>query len=285
MISIEKRIDRGIMDSAKKTEKMYGFMWKKDKDTSPPERWHFNSVQEVVTESLVRGRRGIEVGSGCGYDTYIMAKNNPSVNIVSIDISDGVYKTRELTSKLGNVNVIRCSALDIPTKGDIFDFAYSFGVLHHVASPIKGLLEIARVLRKASPVFLYLYEDHSENIMKYIAVKIITKIRNITVKIPPAKFYVLSWIFSPFVFILFSLPSKILRCFKVTRCLADRIPFNFGTSLFSLRGDLYDRFNAPIEHRFSKRELYDIFAKCGFRDINVTRIKDRAGWVAWGYKK
>ncbi len=273
------------MDVIRKTKSTYGFLWTRNKNKVPLDKWHFNTVQKIIAEPIVRGNMGIDIGSGCGYDTYIMAKNNSSVKIISIDISDGVYKTYQLTSELENVRIIKCSVSDMPLKGSIFDFAYSFGVLHHMVDPQKGLLEIARILKKNSPIFLYLYEDHSENFIKYIAIKIITELRNITIKIPPRIIYVLSWLFSPLVYIIFSFPSKMLRKFKATQKFSNKIPFNFASSIFSLQGDLYDRFSAPIEHRFNKQEVYDILMESGFYNIHITRLKISAGWVSWGYKK
>jgi len=273
------------MDIIKKTADVYGFLWGRGKNIIPANEWHFNKMKEVINEPIVRGKIGIDIGSGCGYDTYIMAKNNPYVKITSIDISDGVYKTRELTSELENVWISKCSILNMPLKNNIFDFAYSFGALHHTADPKKGLLEISRILKKNSPAFLYLYESHLENFIKYIAVGIIAKLRGITVKLPPKILYALSWVLSPFVYIVFSFPAKILKKFNATKNFADKLPFNFGMGPFYLSADLYDRFSAPVERRFSRQEVYDMFIECGFFRINITKINNTAGWVAWGYKK
>jgi len=272
------------MDRTRRTKKTYSFLWRRIKEVHPVEKWHFNKMQEVLDEPIPRGIIGIDIGSGCGYDTYIMAKNNPSIKIISIDISDGVYTTRKLTSNLKNVYIIKCSVSDIPLKKSIFDFAYSFGVLHHTVNPKKCISEISRVLKKQAPIFAYLYEDHSENPIRHIAVKIISKLRIITPKLHPKILYVLCWLTSPFIFVIFSFPSKILKQFKLTGGLYKKIPFNFGTGFFSLCDDLYDRLSAPIEHRFSRQKAYELFSESGFQNIGITRLNDSAGWVIWGYK-
>jgi len=271
------------MTKIKETDNTYSLLWN-NSGSDMPKKWHFNAMQEVISEPIVRGEIGIEVGSGCGYDTYIMAKENPKVRLISIDISDGIYNTKRLVTGLDNVIPLKCSALDIAVKGASLDFAYSFGVLHHTTDPKKGLLEIARVLKKGCPAFLYLYEDHSENAVKHAMLKFVTAVRRLTTSIPKKALYALSWALSPFVFITFTLPSKIMRNFKSTKHIAEGMPFNFGTGFFSLRGDLYDRFGAPIENRYSRRGMKDLFMECGFSDIRITRLRDTAGWVVWGYK-
>lgn len=267
-----------------KTKNIYGLLWTRKVGVQIPKSYHFNKMQEVISEKILRGSLGIDVGSGCGYDTYIMAKSTPSIKIVSIDISAGVTTNSKVNRDLRNVYVMKGTVLNTPLKEEIFDFAYSFGVLHHTPDPTKGLLEIRRILKKESPVFLYLYEDHSENILKYTALKVITFLRKITIKIPPKALYILAFIASPFIFIFFSCPAIILNKFKATRRFAENMPFNFGKSPFYLQGDLYDRFGAPIEYRFSKKEIYNLLDKCNFYKIHITKLKATAGWVVWAYK-
>ncbi len=277
--------DSNERNLAERTVSRYSFLWSTCRNLSAPDTYHFNYMQEVIPEKIIRGELGLDLGCGCGWDTYIMAKGNPSVRIVGMDISDGAYNASELSKGLNNVSILKGSAEDIPLRAGVCDFVYSFGVLHHTPDYTKGFVEIVRVLKKSAPCFLYLYEDHSENMIKYLALKLITAIRKITVRIPPKALYFLCSVFSPLVFICLSLPSRLLSKFKSTAHLAKAMPFNFAEGPFALGADLYDRFSAPIEYRFSREEVYDLFAKTGFSGINITRLKDVAGWAAWGYKK
>lgn len=272
------------MDKTKKTQDVYSFLWKKESSSLSSKVFHFNNMQEVIPIPIVSGAIGIDIGSGCGYDTYVMAKNNPEVKIISLDISDGVYRTKEFTKGLSNVRIVKGSVLSLPFKSGIFDFAYSFGVLHHTVDPKFGLKEIERVIKKDKAAFLYLYEDHQDNRIKYSALKIINFLRHITVRIPRRILYGASFLFSPVVVFFFTVPSKILKKLKSTKHLSEKIPFNFGTHPFSLAGDLYDRFSAPIEHRFNKCGVFALFTESGFRDVRATKLKNTAGWVAWGFK-
>lgn len=267
------------------TRTRYSFLWSRCENLAVPDRYHFNAMQEVIPEKIIRGKVGLDMGCGCGWDTWIMAKSNPNVKILGMDISDGVDNAFKLSKSISNVDIVRGAVEDIPLKAQTCDFVYSFGVLHHTADYKRSFLEIARILKKDAACFLYLYEDHSENVIKYAAVKIIGRLRKITIGIPPKLLYTLCLLLSPFVFLLFSLPAKILMKFNVTRNLADAMPFNFGRGPFSLDPDLYDRFSAPIEHRFSRQDIYDMLMENNFYNINITRLKTSAGWVAWGYKK
>jgi len=267
------------------TAEKYSFLWSRYEHVEPPEKYHFDLMQEVISDRIVRGSVGVDLGCGPGWDTFNMARKYPLVRIIGMDISGGVYKTSSITRDLKNAVTIKASASSIPLKGEVCDFVYSFGVLHHMGDYRKGFSEISRVLKKNSPAFLYLYEDHYGDPLKYIAVKISTALRRITVRIPSRGLYILSCAASPLMVLLFSYPAKIFRRYKLTYKLYEKMPFNFGSSPFSLRGDLYDRFSAPTEMRFNQKSLYKILAECNFANVQITKLKATAGWVVWGYKK
>jgi len=271
------------MDTIKKTSLDYGFLWGKCAPVAR-QRWHFSEIQEVIHEPLIRGRVGLEAGSGCGYDTYLMARQAPEVKILSLDISDGVFRTKQITSALTNVLVLKGSLLYLPVSDKSVDFVYSFGVLHHLPEPAKGLEEIRRILKEGAPVFLYLYEDHAQDGFKRMALKFTLRFRIITTKLPRKMLYVFCFIASPFIFISFSLPAMIFNMFSFTKALANKLPFNFAKNPFSLAADLYDRLSVSYEHRFSKAGVIDFLRAGGFNNISVTRIPSKAGWVVWGYK-
>lgn len=245
-------------------------------------RWHYNDLQETINQNIVRGTIGIDIGSGSGNDTYIMAMNNPLVKLTSLDISEGVFKTKKRTSSLKNVSIVKGSTLQLPFKNDIFDFAYSYGVIHHVPNPERGIKEIARVLKSNAPIFLYLYEDHHDDHFKKNSLRIVSILRKITTRIHPRILYILCFISSPVVVFVYFISVLFLK--SISKRAHEKIPFNYCSHPFSLTGDLFDRFGAPIERRFSKKEAYDLLSKNGFKNISVDKLKTKSGLIVWGFK-
>ena len=261
---------------------LYSHLWRSVEPERVPSRTHVEHVQEALGEPVVQGSMGLDVGSGFGLDTAFMARQHSSVEILSLDISEGVYRTKHATAMLPNVHVIRASVLALPLRPGMCDFGYSFGVLHHTTDPQRGLQEIVRVLKGNARVILYLYEDHVDNPWKAVPLKTVTALRKLTTKLQPRLLSALCYLISPFIVLGFSIPARVLSMLGPTRFLADRIPFNFGTSLFSVQGDLVDRFGAPVELRYSREGVIALLQACGLTEIGTTRLRTSAGWVARG---
>jgi len=271
------------MQKIRATEKTYSFLWNKEKQEGRlPEKHHYNKLQEVVPFSIVQGSIGIDAGCGNGYDLRIMAKKHPAIHFIGVDISDGIFNARRACNGLSNVSFVKASLLSLPFKEKIFDFAYSFGAIHHTPDPQGCFMELSRALNLNSKLIVYLYEKHEKNLFKRCVLALVRPVRLVTTRMPKKLLFILCAFLSPIVFILFSVPARVFGLFKATKKISDNVPFNFAGGPFSLTGDLYDRFGAPIEHRYSLQEVRSIFEKSKFYDIEVTKISDTAGWVAWG---
>jgi hypothetical protein len=109
-------------------------------------------------------------------------------------------------------------------------------------------------------------------------------LRRITLLLPPKVLYLFCATFSPLVFLLFSVPARLLKKSRKTKSLADKIPFNFGKHPFDLVGDLFDRFGTPIEIRYGREELAGRMRTEKFRNCLLKKIPDTAGWVVWAEK-
>jgi hypothetical protein len=83
------------------------------------------------------------------------------------------------------------------------------------------------------------------------------------------------------VFTLFTLPAILGRRFKRLATLTDNLPFRHGTGPFSLIGDLYDRFSAPVEYRYSREGSAAFFCAAGLEQVTVAPER---GWMVTGIK-
>lgn len=276
---------KGMKATTDKTSKVYSYLWSGDTSKEPPERYHYHRMQEVISDQIVQGQNGIDLGCGNGYDIYAMANLHPDVKFFGVDVSNGISTARRITKNLQNVFVVAASAEALPFKKGSFDFGYSYGVLHHLPNPKVGFSELTRIIRKGGGIFIYLYEDHRNNFIKFMALKGVSFIRKYTTRLSPQILYLLCLLLSPLMVVLFAWPSKIFSKIKSTKWVANKIPFNFGKGLFSVRTDLFDRFGAPVEHRFSQEQIRELFSSHSYLKVSLTKMKDTAGWVAWGYKR
>jgi SAM-dependent methyltransferase len=283
-VAMDIPVNKGANDLTKRTCRIYSHLWSSDTSEEPPERYHYHRVQEVILDQIVRGQRGIDVGCGKGYDVCAMAKINPKVRFFGVDISDGIFAARRITKNLENVFLVAASAEALPFKDEIFDFGYSYGVIHHLPNPDVGFSELTRVIQRGGGVFLYLYEDHRDNFIKFMALKGINFVRKYTTRLSPNLLNSLCFILSPLVVIFLTWPSKILGKFNSTKRFRNKIPYNFGKGLFSVRADLFDRLGAPLEHRFNENQIRKLFGADRYAQVSLAKMNDVAGWVAWGYK-
>jgi SAM-dependent methyltransferase len=112
--------------------------------------------QSLILEELLHrgtrfpeGSRVLEVGCGVGAQTSILARRNPGISLLSMDISsDSVQKASRLVSDLGlkQVEVRQADILDAGFEPGSFDHVFICFVLEHLNDPISALGVVKKLL-------------------------------------------------------------------------------------------------------------------------------------------
>lgn len=115
------------------------------------------SVIPLIDSFAAKGRLVLEVGCGLGYDTRYISRKG--ADVIGLDLSVENVRLTMKGMQLLNLNGkgVCADAEHLPFKDDIFDVAYSFGVLHHTPHTEKAIMEIYRILKPEGKCIVMLY--------------------------------------------------------------------------------------------------------------------------------
>lgn len=267
-----------------RTAASFGFLWANSRDDEGAfhaEPHHYSKMAETLGLPAANGLI-LDAGCGEGIDLVQLARRE-GCEVIGAEISDGgCATTYRRTVRLSFGHVVQADLRRLPFGDSTFNLAYSYGVLHHVADPLSAIREIARVTQPGGRVAVYLYEDFSERAVGWrLCLRAVNQLRHLTVRLPHRLLYTLCQIASPVVFLTLTVPYKALSRIPACRAFASRLPYNFGTGPLSLSGDLYDRFSAPLEGRYSRETAAALVEAAGLR---VAAIANNRGWMVTGEK-
>jgi ubiquinone/menaquinone biosynthesis C-methylase UbiE len=178
---------------------------------------------------------------------------------------------------LSKARLIQGNVLSLPFANAVFDGAYSYGVVHHTIDPEGAVREIARVLKPGATLLLYVYEDFSSRSLPWRAALAATNtFRQSVSEMSPENIRRFCRMIAPLVYATCTWPSKHFA-------FARRLPYpaTQNPTLKSLVPDLYDRFAAPIEKRYSENGARRLAEQAGCR---VHRSAFLRGWAIWAEK-
>lgn len=118
-------------------------------------------IKEAVGFEKLKSKKVLEIGCGVGADGIEFAL--AGADYTGIDASQ---KSLELAKKNFQFNKMKANleladAENLPFSNDIFDFVYSWGVLHHTPDMEKAINEVYRVLKPGGSFCIMLYNRYS----------------------------------------------------------------------------------------------------------------------------
>lgn len=264
----------------RKTQELYGDIWEAYKKEGrrggyhAPATSHIELLKLASGCDLAQGEAGIDAGCGDGGGTLRMARQHAGIRFIGIDLAAGIRRAAWKAHDVPNLLYVQGNLLAPPLAKHAFDFAYSFGVLHHTRDPRAAFLALVERLRPGGRVTLFVYKDFSDLPLKKLLLTPVTLARRFSTKLPAPVLRALAWCGAPVVFVTLTLPARMLRAVRLPR-LAKHVPYGTFPGMRGIAASLEDRFGAPHEHRFRISDLEEWARAVGLKE---TRVVDCLPW-------
>ena len=219
----------------------------------------------------------LDAGAGEGIDLASVGLM-PGCRAVGVELSDGgIRATSARISSVPRARLIQGNILSMPLRSNVFDSAYSYGVVHHTVDPQGAVREIVRTLKPGGQLLIYVYEDFERRgVMWRAALAAVNAARAPISAMSPAAIRRFCALVAPLVYVTCTVPSRHFSWAK-------RFPYpaTQNPTMRSLIPDLYDRFAAPIEKRYSEAGARALVEQAG---CAVKASVFLRGWAVWGEK-
>jgi len=271
----------GDYDPQVKTARSFGFEWTRFPEMY--EEWgrSFLSYMQPHDPEFFRGKKVLDAGCGNGRFAYYAAKYGAEV--WAIDLGPAVEVARRNTEQAGVVQVAQADLHQPPFGPESFDFIYSIGVLHHLPDPEAAFQNLLRYLKPDGEIQIYLYWRPEGQPIKRALLAIVSAARKVTTRLPHRAVYGLAFPAAVAAFSFFVWPYRLLKGIPGLRGLAEKLPMK-QYAAFPFRvcvNDQLDRFSAPIENRYTRKEVEEWLRRGNLQDSQVAASY---GWVATGRK-
>jgi SAM-dependent methyltransferase/uncharacterized protein YbaR (Trm112 family) len=235
-------------------------------------------LQPHPVESL-KDRLILDVGAGSG--RHSSQACNFGASVVAVDLGRSIDVARRNLPP--QVLTVQADAERLPFQRATFDLVMSIGVLHHLPDTTGALNALVPFVADEGDIQVYLYWVPEARWHRSI-LALVTVTRRVTVRLPHALLRYLCYPLSALLWISVVLPQRLLRSRPWAQRLTSRLPlktysdYPFGV----LVNDQFDRFSAPIEHRFTAAQVKNMLERAGLEEIVVTA---HHGWVGTGKRR
>ena len=97
--------------------------------------------------------------AGCGVGRHMEVALKYGASVVGVDLSFSVDVAYENVGKNLKANVIQADILNLPFKSEVFDAAYSMGVLHHTPDTKKAFLSLVPLIKEGGKIAIFVYSN------------------------------------------------------------------------------------------------------------------------------
>ena len=156
-------------------------------------------------------------------------------------------------------------------------------MLHHLPDPEAAFQNLLRYLKPGGEIQIYLYWSPEGQPIKRALLATVSAMRKLTTRLPHRAVYGLAFPAALAAFTFFVWPYRLMKKVPGLRGLAEKMPMKqyAGFPFRVCINDQLDRFSAPIENRYTRKEVEEWLRRGNLQD---SQVAPSYGWVATGRK-
>ena len=262
------------------TQRSFGYQWTQFADMVAANREHFLSYIAPIEPSFFKGKFGLD--AACGFGRHLYYAREFGARMVGVDFSDAIKSAKAILRDRPGASLVRGDLYRLPFQGEVFDFIYSLGALHHLPDPEAGFQSLLPHLKVDGAVFIWVYSKK-----RRVLNGILEAVRRITTRLPLGGLKNLCWVAGVIDYYLFILPYRLLGAglgrWGIGLWAPPRVRLYAKFPFRVCYADWFDRLAAPIRYYYDEADLRGWAARAGLRNV-VISATGAYGWRLLGYK-
>lgn len=238
----------------------FGFEWRRHSKTQLDSA-NGNNMSERAFQSRVRFplsqlRDQVVLDAGCGMGRYAEVAAKYGATVIGVDRSEAVDIAFKNIGSLKNVNVVQADLFHLPFQEEIFDFIYSYGVLHHTPDAQKAFEQLPPFLKEGGSLSIFVYSNYNK-----VLVVSSNFWRKLTTRLPRPLLYGVCTLSVP-LYYLYRLPV-IGNLFKAIWVISMEKDWRWRLL------DTFDWYAPRYQSKHTHAELFRWFEGSGLEDISI----------------
>jgi len=236
----------------------FGYSWHRYAEVLPEHEEQFRRWTAPLTREDWRGVRFLDAGCGIGRNSY-WPMIYGAAGGVALDVDDRTLtRARSNLSDFPAVEVRRQSIYDIAEE-NVFDVAFSIGVVHHLELPDTAVARMARAVKPGGRVLVWLYGRENNGWIVNLFDPLRTALFS---RLPLGFVHALSWPLTAALWAMLRLGLQRLEYFRLIR----RFSFHH------LRAIVFDHMIPRIARYYTRDEAIALLLSAGLEAVETVWV-------------
>ena len=257
------------IEIARGSPERFGYSWDRYAEVLPEHEEQFLRWTAPLKRDDWRGARFLDAGCGIGRNSY-WPLSYGAAGGVALDVDDRTLaRARANLSRFSAIEVRRQSIYDIAEE-NVFDIAFSIGVIHHLEFPDAAVARLARAVKPGGQVLVWLYGRENNGWI----IRFFNPLRKVLLSRLPLGFvHALSWPLTAILWLMLRLGLQRIEYLRLIR----RFSFEH------LRAIVFDHMIPRIARYYTRDDAIALLQKAGLEGLDAVWVNEMS-WSVCGRK-